>query len=161
MAEKFCSNCSNPITEDSKFCPNCGAVVTNEVHTEPQPVEVQSEVQPEVKPEVQPQMQQQAPPPVQPQQAPQQAPQYYRPPMSSDPLSPLQWILTLIVLGLPLIGIIMTFVWAFSSTTNLNRKNYCIGVLIFAAIILVLTIVSAILFGGYFALLFNSFDRYY
>ena len=40
------------------------------------------------------------------------------------------WFVTLLILALPLVNIIMYLVWAFSSTGNLNRRNYCRAVLL-------------------------------
>jgi hypothetical protein len=54
------------------------------------------------------------------------------------------WIITLIVLAIPIVGLVMMFVWAFSSGTNPNKANLCKAYLIFALI----TIVCFFLFGG-------------
>ena len=35
------------------------------------------------------------------------------------------WMLTLLVLAIPLVNIVMYLVWAFSSTGNVNRQNFC------------------------------------
>ncbi len=48
------------------------------------------------------------------------------------------WIITMIVTAIPLVGFIMLFVWAFSSGTNLSKKNWAKAALIFYAIIIVL-----------------------
>ncbi|MDA9316959.1 dolichyl-diphosphooligosaccharide--protein glycosyltransferase subunit 2 [Polaribacter sp.] len=48
------------------------------------------------------------------------------------------WIITMIVTAIPLVGFIMLFVWAFSSGTNLSKKNWAKAALIFYAIIMVL-----------------------
>ncbi|MEJ6675539.1 MAG: hypothetical protein QNK88_08570, partial [Polaribacter sp.] len=44
----------------------------------------------------------------------------------------------MIVTAIPLVGFIMLFVWAFSSGTNLSKKNWAKAALIFYAIIMVL-----------------------
>lgn len=54
------------------------------------------------------------------------------------------WLITLIVLAIPLVGLVMLFVWGFSSSTNPTKQNYCRAVLIFALI----GIVCFLLFGG-------------
>ena len=36
-----------------------------------------------------------------------------------------EWIITLIVLAIPLVNIIMLFVWGFSSGTNPSKGNFC------------------------------------
>ncbi len=48
------------------------------------------------------------------------------------------WIITMIVTAIPLVGFIMLFVWAFSSGTDLSKKNWAKAALIFYAIIMVL-----------------------
>ncbi|MGA8277005.1 MAG: hypothetical protein WB784_02250 [Rhodanobacteraceae bacterium] len=55
-----------------------------------------------------------------------------------------EWIITLIVLAIPLVNIIMLLVWGFSANTNPTKRNYCRAVLIF----IVVGIILAILFGG-------------
>jgi hypothetical protein len=55
-----------------------------------------------------------------------------------------EWIITLIVLAIPIVGLVMLFVWGFSSSTNPTKQNYCRAVLIFALIGFVLFF----LFGG-------------
>jgi hypothetical protein len=65
------------------------------------------------------------------------------------PLTVGDWILTIIVLSIPIIGFVFLLYWALSSTSNINRKNYCIALLIFALIIAALFI--ALMFLGVFA----------
>lgn len=48
------------------------------------------------------------------------------------------WIITMIVLAIPLVNIIMLFVWGFSSSTNPNKANFCKAYLIFFLIAIVL-----------------------
>ena len=47
------------------------------------------------------------------------------------------WIITFIVLAIPLVNIVMLFVWGFSSSTNPNKANFCKAYLIIMAIALV------------------------
>ena len=65
-----------------------------------------------------------------------------------------QWVVTYLVMMIPCIGLIMTIVWAASSTGNLNRRNYCRAYLILIAVILVLTV---ILFAVMFAVMGTAF----
>lgn len=44
------------------------------------------------------------------------------------------WIITLVVLAIPLVNIVMFLVWAFAGSTNINRQNYCRAALILAVI---------------------------
>ena len=43
----------------------------------------------------------------------------------NSPMDLKDWILTLIVLLIPCVGIVMYFVWAFESNGNINRRNFC------------------------------------
>jgi heme/copper-type cytochrome/quinol oxidase subunit 2 len=58
------------------------------------------------------------------------------------------WIITLIVLAIPIVGLIMLFVWGFSGDSNPSKRNYCRAVLIFWLIALVLFILFMVLFGA-------------
>lgn len=57
------------------------------------------------------------------------------------------WILTLIVLLIPCVGIVMYFVWAFESNGNINRRNFCRAQLIIFAVLLGIYLVLFMLFG--------------
>lgn len=63
---------------------------------------------------------------------------------NEEPTSVGEWVLTLIVTALPLIGLIMLFVWAFGSNTGTSKANWAKAALIMYAI----SIVLAFLFGG-------------
>ena len=41
------------------------------------------------------------------------------------PMTVSDWMFTLLVLAIPLVNIVMYLVWAFSSTGNVNRQNFC------------------------------------
>ncbi len=71
------------------------------------------------------------------------------------PLTIGDWVLTLIVLSIPLVGFIFLLYWALSSTSNVNRKNYCIAVLIIGLIIAALFI--ALMFMGVFASIMGEY----
>ena len=54
------------------------------------------------------------------------------------------WIITFIILAIPLVNIIMLFVWGFSSSTNPSKQNFCRATLIIYLVCFVLFF----LFGG-------------
>ena len=54
----------------------------------------------------------------------------------NSPMDLKDWILTLIVLLIPCVGIVMYFVWAFESNGNINRRNFCRAQLIIFAVLL-------------------------
>jgi len=55
-----------------------------------------------------------------------------------------EWIITFIVLAIPIVNIIMLFVWGFSSATNPSKQNFCRATLILYLVCAVLFF----LFGG-------------
>jgi sterol desaturase/sphingolipid hydroxylase (fatty acid hydroxylase superfamily) len=57
------------------------------------------------------------------------------------------WFVTLLVTAIPLVGLIMLFVWAFGGNTNLNKANWAKAALIWMAIIIVLYIIIFATFG--------------
>lgn len=61
------------------------------------------------------------------------------------------WLITLILSALPLVGIVMLFVYAFGNNENVNRQNWAKAQLLLAAIVLGLVILFLILFGSIFA----------
>ena len=63
-------------------------------------------------------------------------------------IKPLKWTLYLFVASIPLVGIIMLLVWAFGNDGNRVRSNWAKGTLIYAAFVLILYILFAILFGA-------------
>lgn len=52
----------------------------------------------------------------------------------NQPMTVGQWMLTIFLSSLGIIGIVMLFIWAFDSTTPLVKKNYARAMLIFQAI---------------------------
>jgi heme/copper-type cytochrome/quinol oxidase subunit 2 len=58
------------------------------------------------------------------------------------------WVITLIITALPLIGIVMLFVWAFGSDTNLNKQNWAKATLLIGVIIGVISLILFFLFMG-------------
>lgn len=63
-------------------------------------------------------------------------------------VSIVNWILTFILLGIPIVNIVMLFVWAFSSTTRVSKKNFAIAALIMMLIAIVGGIAVGIFFGS-------------
>ena len=58
------------------------------------------------------------------------------------------WALTIFISSLPLIGIIMLLVWAFSDDTNINKKNWAKGTLLIYVVMFALMMVFMLFFGG-------------
>lgn len=145
MSNNFCENCGTANEEGSKFCLVCGKTIDQEAPS------ATSEQTP---PPSQSAQYNQAPnssytPPVAPIYVPTPQQNYYQRPSDNAPMTVGQFLLTMLVAGIPFVGFIMLLVWAFSSDTNINKKNYCRAVLIMGAI----GVVIGIFFGIILAIL--------
>lgn len=60
------------------------------------------------------------------------------------------WVVTLLVAAIPLVGFIMYFVWAFSGGTPESKKNWARAVLIWMAIGFIPTLLLIITIFGIF-----------
>jgi hypothetical protein len=127
----FCANCGIKLQEGAKFCGSCG------VKTEP--------VQPTSA----------GPAPMSPNQPSsvysspaQTAPSYqqaYAPPQYTacsgqpvdEPLRVGQYIGMFLLMCVPILNIILLFMWGFGSSANLNKKNFARAALILCAIMLI------------------------
>lgn len=58
-----------------------------------------------------------------------------------------EWLLTNLILMIPLVNLMMIFVWAFGPNTNPNKANYFKAALILFVIYLVLA-VAVVIFGS-------------
>ncbi|MBK6966679.1 MAG: hypothetical protein IPH20_22955 [Bacteroidales bacterium] len=66
------------------------------------------------------------------------------------------WIITLLVSAIPLVNIIMLFVWSFGGGTNPNKANWAKAILIWIAISIVLWVAILLIFGSAFLGLMES-----
>ena len=57
-----------------------------------------------------------------------------------------EWLITNLILMIPLVNIVMMLVWAFSSNTNPNKANYFKASLILFAIVMAIYLVLAVVF---------------
>ena len=66
------------------------------------------------------------------------------------PLTTGEWFVTLLVLALPIVGLVMYFVWGFGDG-NVGRRNFCRAAPIWLAIglgLAILTLITILIFGG-------------
>ena len=82
----------------------------------------------------------------------------YTPQPGAEPLSVGQYIVMLLLLCIPILNIILIFVWSFSSGRNLNKKNLARAFLIFLAVGFVLVLVGG---GALMGVLESIMDGYY
>lgn len=60
---------------------------------------------------------------------------------TSEVVSVKDWIITILILMIPLVNIVMPFVWAFSSNTNPSKANYFKAFLIMSVVWIIIMIV--------------------
>ena len=70
------------------------------------------------------------------------------------------WILTMILSAIPLVGLIMLFVWAFGGGAKATKQNYARAFLIMAVIGIILGVISSILFATLFAGIVENLQNY-
>ncbi len=131
----FCEKCGIKLPEGAKFCGGCG--------TKTEPVQPEAETDP-VRPVTPSPVY--APPaqtaPPRPQNyAPAQPPAYSEQ-LGSEPLSVGQYIGMFLLLCVPLLNIILLFVWSLGGSVNRNKKNFARAALIMGAIMLVFWIAA-------------------
>lgn len=59
-----------------------------------------------------------------------------------------EWLITNLIMMIPLVNIVMMLVWAFGSNTNPNKANYFKATLILFAIVMVIYLVLAVVLFG-------------
>lgn len=70
---------------------------------------------------------------------------------NQQPMSVKDWLITLLIMAIPLVGFIMLFVYAFGDNENVNKQNWAKAQLIFIAVIVGLAVVFLSIFGAIFA----------
>lgn len=84
------------------------------------------------------------------QERPEAQNQVYQPMEEKVPVMSVgEWMVTLLILIIPIVNIIMLFVWGFGGGVNKTKANYCKASLIWVAIGLILwfTVLSSIMGG--------------
>ncbi len=72
-------------------------------------------------------------------------------PLPAGPVSVGDWFVTLLLMAIPLVNLIMLFVWAFSDGTNKSKSNWAKASLIWMLVGIVLMIVFWSAFAAIFA----------
>ena len=107
------------------------------------------------------QPQQYAPPQYQPPQYQQQPSRGYNSGGAWPPMKVGDWIITSLLLCIPIANIVLMFMWAFGSDVNPSKKSYFQAQLIFWAIGIVISILFSLIFAAAFASLFSSLFSYF
>jgi hypothetical protein len=61
------------------------------------------------------------------------------------PMTVGEWMLTLLVLTIPIVNLVMYLVWGLSGTGNINRRNFCRASIYWVLIILGIYLVFMVL----------------
>lgn len=71
-----------------------------------------------------------------------------------------EWIVTLIITAIPLVGLIMLFVWAFGDGTNPSKKTWAQAYLVMILIAIVLGIIFFVAFASILSSMFGNMNTY-
>ena len=81
------------------------------------------------------------------------------PQQDTSPMSMKDWFITLLISYIPLVGLIMLLIWAFDSTTNLNKKNWAKASLIWMLVGIGLAIIILVVFASIFMGVISSMNN--
>lgn len=73
------------------------------------------------------------------------------------PLGLKDWIITLLVLSIPIVGFVMIFIWAFSNK-NTSKKTYCQALILYLIIFSIIGTILAFTLGASFFSAFSGLD---
>jgi len=63
-------------------------------------------------------------------------------------MSTKDWVITLLISGIPIVGIVMIFVWAFGDNANPNKANWAKAALLMVLIVIGIYILFFAVFGA-------------
>lgn len=70
---------------------------------------------------------------------------------NQKPMSVKDWLITLLLMAIPIVGIVLLFVYAFGNNENVNKQNWAKAQLIMIGVVLALVIFCLLVFGSIFA----------
>jgi len=126
-----------------------------QTHTQQMPLQNSQQYQPQYQQQYQPQYQQYPP-------QYQQPHQHVRMP-SDETTTTGQWVLNLFLVAIPLVGLILLFVWAFGSNTAPSKKNWARANLIWILIIIIVAVALSFIsmaMGVDLASVYRSYYRF-
>lgn len=83
-------------------------------------------------------------------------PQFQGEPQFDKKMGLKDWIITLLVTGIPCVGTIMLLIWAFSPGDNITRSNYAKAMLLVTVVTMFIGIILAMITG-----VFSATGSYY
>ncbi len=63
-------------------------------------------------------------------------------------MSTKDWVITFLIAGIPIVGIVMIFVWAFGDNANPNKANWAKATLVMVLLVIALYIIIFAVFGA-------------
>lgn len=144
----FCENCGSKLPDGAKFCGGCGAKTVSV-----QPAYAAAEPAP-----VRPIPSLAHAPSAQTAYAP--TPPYLEKP-NNDPMRVGQYLGMLLLMCVPILNIVLLFMWSFGNSVNLNKKNFARASLILGVIGIILSIVFGAALAGIIGELLGGMGGYY
>jgi hypothetical protein len=68
--------------------------------------------------------------------------------MSEKIVSTGEWVWSMILIGIPVVGFIMLLVWSFSGGTNINKKNFARAALVIYVVVFIISLITSAI-GGF------------
>ena len=75
-----------------------------------------------------------------------------------DHVSTAEWMWTLFLTGIPVVGLMLLFVWAFGGGAKVSKRSFARAALLWMAIGVAVSIVITIIAGGSLMMLFNNLN---
>lgn len=142
----FCENCGKKLPEGAVFCTNCGEKQIG-ISTPVQPVPAGQNPQTAERINI---------PPVQKAERPGYSQQSVQNGGGVDLISLGQYIIMFLIMAIPIAGLVMMFVWAFSSEVGPNKKNFARAMLVMMGIGIVLSIIVSIIMAAITAAMMST-----
>lgn len=156
---KTCKNCGNTFEDHMNICPRCGMQYVED--TTPQYTAAPYNNANQAQNQYAQYNNQQQGYPQQNYGQPYQQPAYRPYSAANEEMTVGNWLATIILTSLGIIGLILLFVWGFSDNVPKAKKNYCRAMLIMQAIALGLIILFMIILGAVGASLFETIGDSY
>lgn len=69
-----------------------------------------------------------------------------------------EWVVTILLLAIPIVNLVMLFIWSFGGGANPNKASFAKASLIWMAIGIVLTIIFYTIFGAAMFAMMNDYS---
>ena len=146
-----CPKCGEEIADGSTFCTNCGEQLSSG----------STAAQPDA---AAPQTSAQQPAPEDGKPAPEKEPKKKQQPEKTleeltRPVGMLRYFVMFLALAVPILNIVMLFKWGFGWGVNKNVRNFARGALLYALVMLALTIFIWVVWPEFFSGIFGFFEK--